>query len=168
MMFIINFTCKSDIALWAKYEDEKDKSFVSSVFCPYFIIFLQAMYLTLLKLLAIILAGTALTVYMLFAPSYASDLSYRDETASIRRDANNIPTITASSRTSYLYAMGRVHAEDRLFQMCFKRLVVQGRLAEYLGEKPLPMDKFMREVNLKGWGERTAQRLHGENLTEYE
>ena len=126
------------------------------------------MYLTLLKLLAIILAGTALTVYMLFAPSYASDLSYRDETASIRRDANNIPTITASSRTSYLYAMGRVHAEDRLFQMCFKRLVVQGRLAEYLGEKPLPMDKFMREVNLKGWGERTAQRLHGENLTEYE
>lgn len=125
------------------------------------------MCLALLKIFAIILLGGVLTAYVLFAPHYASELSYRGETASIRRDGNNIPTITASSRTSYLYAIGRVHAEDRLFQMSFKRLVVQGRLAEYLGEKPLPMDKFMRELNLKGWGQRVAERLQRENLTEY-
>jgi penicillin amidase len=125
------------------------------------------MCLALLKILAIILVGTAMTVYIFFAPHYASELSYHGETASIRRDANNIPTITASSRTSYMYAIGRVHAEDRLFQMSFKRLVVQGRLAEYLGEKPLPMDKFMRELNLKGWGQRMAERLQRENITEY-
>jgi len=40
-----------------------------------------------------------------------------------------------------------------------KRLVVQGRLSEYLGEVPLPMDKFMREINLKGWGSKMAERL---------
>jgi acyl-homoserine lactone acylase PvdQ len=119
----------------------------------------------LLKIFAIILAGASLGLYLLFAPQYASELSYRGETTFIRRDANNIPTITAPSRTSYLHAIGRVHAEDRLFQMSFKRLVVQGRLSEYLGEKPLPMDKFMRELNLKGWGDRMAQRLQRENHT---
>lgn len=43
-----------------------------------------------------------------------------------------------------MYAYGRVHAEDRLFQMAFKVLVVEGRLSEHFGTKVLPMDKFMR------------------------
>ena len=61
--------------------------------------------------------------------------------------------------------MGRVQTEDRLFQMTFKSLVVQGRLSEFLGEKTLRMDKFMREINLRGWASKMANRLLHENKT---
>jgi penicillin amidase len=104
--------------------------------------------------LLILLASAAL--YYLFAPTYATRLLYSGETISISRDQNNIPTIIAPSHLSFFYAIGRVHAEDRLFQMTFKLLVTQGRLSEFLGEKPLPMDKFMRELNLHGWGKQAA------------
>jgi penicillin amidase len=114
---------------------------------------------TLLKVFIIILVLSAGVLFVLFSPEYATELSFNGEVTAIRRDANNIPTITAPSRKGYLYALGRVHAEDRLFQMSFKLLVVQGRLSEYLGERPLPMDKFMREVNLYGWGLKMAERL---------
>ena len=96
------------------------------------------------KVLVLILAVLAAALFLLFTPKYASTVSYGGETTRIQRDANNIPTITAQSRIGYFYAVGRVHAEDRLFQMTMKRLVVQGRLSEYLGVVPLPMDKFMR------------------------
>lgn len=87
-----------------------------------------------LKIIFTLALITAATLYFLFAPSYATFISYRGETASISRDPTaNIPTIQASSRKSFFYALGRVHAEDRLFQMSFKLLVVQGRLAEHLG-----------------------------------
>lgn len=113
----------------------------------------------ILKVLVVALAVAAATLFFLFSPRYASSLSYGGEVTQIQRDANSIPTITAPSKKAYFYAVGRVHAEDRLFQMTMKRLVVQGRLSEYLGEVPLPMDKFMREINLKGWGSRMADRL---------
>ena len=87
----------------------------------------------LLKFFFVLTLLLGATLYFLFAPSYADTLSYQGELTSIRRDASNIPTITAPSRRGYFYALGRVHAEDRLFQMSFKLLVVQGRLAEYLG-----------------------------------
>ena len=112
----------------------------------------------ILKVLVITLTVAAAALFLLFSPKYASSLYY-GEIVHIQRDANNIPTITAQSKKGYFYAMGRVHAEDRLFQMTMKRLVVQGRLSEYLGEVPLPMDKFMREINLKGWGSKMAERL---------
>lgn len=51
--------------------------------------------------------------------------------------------------------------------MSFKLLVIQGRLAEYLGEKPLPMDKFMREIGLNHWGNKVAERMQRENQTEF-
>jgi hypothetical protein len=40
--------------------------------------------------------------------------------------------------------------------MSFRKLVVEGRLAEFLGEIVLPLDKFMREMDLNGWGNRMA------------
>jgi penicillin amidase len=67
--------------------------------------------------------------YYYFSPTYASELHYNGETITIFRNENNIPNIYAPSRESYFYAIGRVHAEDRLFQMTFKRLIIQGRLS---------------------------------------
>jgi penicillin amidase len=57
------------------------------------------------------------------------------------------------------YAWGTVLAEDRLFQMAFKLLVLQGRLAEHVGERAVNLDKYMRELNLLKWGKKMAERI---------
>ena len=43
--------------------------------------------------------------------------------------------------------------------MSFRKVVAEGRLAEFLGEIALPMDKFMREIDVNGWGYRMGERL---------
>lgn len=63
--------------------------------------------------------------------------------------------------------MGTVVAEDRLFQITFKSYALQGRLSEFLGEKSLDHDKFMRELNLRKWADLRAERFRKENETEY-
>lgn len=68
--------------------------------------------------------------------------------ARISRDTFGIPTIRASSETDAAFALGYVHAQDRLFQMELLRRAGAGRLAEILGEAALPSDKFMRGLGL--------------------
>ena len=114
----------------------------------------------------VILAVTVLLLgYVLFNPKYATELTFEGEEITIVRNQNNIPNIKAQKRKGFLYGMGTAQAEDRLFQMTFKSLVVQGRLSEFMGEKPLKMDKFMREINLRGWASKMANRLLKENRT---
>jgi len=62
-------------------------------------------------------------------PNYSTKIVYAGEQVFIQRDMNNIPTINAPSRMAFFYAWGVVLAEDRLFQMAFKQLVIQGRLS---------------------------------------
>lgn len=72
------------------------------------------------------------------------------------RDKYGIPFIQASSRTSYYYGYGWVLGQDRPFQMSFRKLIAEGRLSEFFGEDGLPLDKFMREIDINGWGNRMA------------
>ena len=58
-----------------------------------------------------------------------------------------------------MYAWGYVTAEDRLFQLAFRRKLGQGKLAQYVGEKVFKVDKMIRELNFHGWGEKTAKRV---------
>ena len=59
-----------------------------------------------------------------------------------------------------MYAWGYVVAEDRLFQMSFRRLLGQGRLSEALGEKTINVDKMFRELNLQGWSLQTVEKVN--------
>ncbi|KJS22839.1 MAG: acyl-homoserine lactone acylase subunit beta, partial [Pseudomonas sp. BRH_c35] len=69
--------------------------------------------------------------------------------ASIRRNSLGMPLIETSSFHDALFAMGYVHATDRLSQMVSLRLMAQGRLAEMVGAGVLETDRFMRAVNLR-------------------
>lgn len=75
---------------------------------------------------------------------------------SIRRDDQGIPTIIAASEHDAAYALGFVHAQDRLWQMEFDRRLSAGRLAEILGPSALPTDQFLRTLGVR----RTAQRIY--------
>lgn len=66
----------------------------------------------------------------------------------ITRDAHGIPTIVAKTDTDAAFALGYVHAQDRLFQMDLMRRYGAGRLAEWFGAIALPTDRFTRTLGL--------------------
>src|SRR3954462_5993675 len=53
--------------------------------------------------------------------------------ASIERDANGRPVVTAASRADLAYALGFAHAQDRFFQMDLSRRFAAGELSELFG-----------------------------------
>ena len=66
----------------------------------------------------------------------------------VERDASGIPTITADSTDDLFYAQGFVHAQDRFFEMDFRRHVTAGRVAEMFGASQAGTDAFLRTL---GW-----------------
>ncbi|MBF7730590.1 penicillin acylase family protein [Pseudomonas sp. N040] len=69
--------------------------------------------------------------------------------AEIRRNALGMPLIESGNLHDALFALGYVHASDRLSQMVGMRLMAQGRLAEMAGPGVIEIDRFMRTINLK-------------------
>ncbi|WP_341303339.1 penicillin acylase family protein [Pseudomonas sp. TMP25] len=67
----------------------------------------------------------------------------------VRRNQLGMPLIETATFHDALFALGYVHASDRLSQMVSLRLMAEGRLAEMAGPGVLEMDRFMRAVNLK-------------------
>lgn len=79
------------------------------------------------------------------------------EPVSVRRNRLGMPFIEAGSLADASYAIGYVHAADRLAQMEGMRLMAAGRLAEMLGPRVLDIDRFMRTIDLNRAAE-TLQR----------
>lgn len=61
-------------------------------------------------------------------------------TVVIQRDPHSIPSIAANSDHEAYFALGFVHAQDRLWQMEMNRRIGAGRLSEVLGESALGSD----------------------------
>jgi penicillin amidase len=66
----------------------------------------------------------------------------------VARDQWAIPHIDATSLLDATFALGFVHAQDRLWQMEFQRRLGAGRLAEIAGAAALPTDRYMRTLGL--------------------
>jgi penicillin amidase len=66
----------------------------------------------------------------------------------IVRDEHGVPSISASRDEDVYFAMGYVHAQDRMWQLEFQRRVVQGRLSEVLGKEALYQDAWMRTLGI--------------------
>ena len=71
------------------------------------------------------------------------------QSAEIRRNALGMPLIESGNMHDALFALGYVHASDRLSQMVGMRLLADGRLAEMAGPGVLEIDRFMRAINLR-------------------
>ena len=67
----------------------------------------------------------------------------------VERDADGIPTIRAASQEDAAYALGFVHAQDRLWQLETHRRIGAGRLAEAFGPAALDTDRFLRALGVK-------------------
>jgi penicillin amidase len=67
-----------------------------------------------------------------------------DAAVEVVRDEHGVPHIFAGSARDASFALGFVHAQDRLWQMETMRRLGRGRLAEVLGARALPSDRLMR------------------------
>ena len=68
----------------------------------------------------------------------------------IVRNNDSVPHIFGATDADVFFALGFVHAQDRLWQMTMLRRTAQGRLSEMFGKKTLPVDELMRRLDLYG------------------
>ena len=69
-------------------------------------------------------------------------------TVDVLRDERGVPQLYADNPDDLFFAQGYVHAQDRFYEMDFRRHITSGRLSEMFGESQLETDKFLRT---SGW-----------------
>ena len=103
-------------------------------------------------LVAVIFLGVAVVYWM--ASRSLPDYSATHQVAGISgpveivRNNANVPHIFADADADVFFGLGFAHAQDRLWQMMMMRRTAQGRLSEIFGERTVPVDEFMRRLDI--------------------
>ncbi|WP_200948665.1 penicillin acylase family protein [Microbacterium sp. Root61] len=74
----------------------------------------------------------------------------------VLRNDLGVATIVADDPHDLFFTEGYVHAQDRFWEMDFRRHVTSGRVSELFGESQLGTDKFLRTL---GWHEIAEQEV---------
>ena len=74
----------------------------------------------------------------------------------VLRDSYGVPHIYADNAEDLFQAQGYVHAQDRFFEMDFRRHLAAGRLSELFGVSQLETDAYVRTL---GWRRAAEQEL---------
>lgn len=82
-------------------------------------------------------------------------------TATVMRDEYGIPHIYADTPEDLFAAQGFVQAQDRFFEMDFRRHIVSGRLSELFGESQVETDTYVRTLGWRKVAEEEASGLSG-------
>ena len=102
----------------------------------------------------VLLAGLSLGLIYWIASRSLPDYNARFTLAGISgpveiiRDNADVPHILGASDNDVLFALGFVHAQDRLWQMMLLRRTAQGRLSEVFGKRTLKTDELMRRLDI--------------------
>lgn len=83
-------------------------------------------------------------------PEYSGEVSVKgiSNEVKIYRDEFAIPFIIAEEELDAAFALGYVHAQERLFQMDISRRAGEGRLSEIFGGATIPFDKMFRTIGI--------------------
>ncbi len=116
-------------------------------------------FLTVLLVLALILAGVVTWAVRRSFPQVHGEIKLPGLSAnvSVLRDQYGVPQIYADTPADLFKAQGYVHAQDRFWEMDFRRKTTAGRLSELFGSSTLDIDKVVRTL---GW-RRTAEKEFG-------
>lgn len=103
--------------------------------------------------LAVVLVVGAVTVFTVSRralPDHTGEfrIDGLDAEVQVIRDDRGIPQIYADTSHDLFMAQGYVHAQDRFFEMDFRRHLTAGRLSELVGEAGLDADRVIRTL---GW-----------------
>ncbi|MBY0436267.1 MAG: penicillin acylase family protein [Cyclobacteriaceae bacterium] len=121
---------------------------------------LKRLFLGLLALLLLIIVGGYIFLRST-APSYSGTQTLAGLTSPVEVvfDEVGVPHIYAQNEPDAYYALGYVHAQDRLFQMEMLRRAASGRLSEILGGSLLPVDKLFRTLSINEFAKAHAKKF---------
>ncbi|WP_209372481.1 penicillin acylase family protein [Brevibacterium renqingii] len=157
-------------------QDEKESSALLKVFRPSSGSHLSVSARILLRVLAGVLAlALVLTLIGVFIvrrsfPTTDGEISLPglDAPVTVHRDESGVPTIEAETAHDLFLAQGFVHAQDRFWEMDFRRHVTSGRLSELFGESQLGTDTFIRTLGWRKVAEEEVKRLDETSLGYYQ
>ncbi len=115
-----------------------------------------AVFTWLIRIFLALSALALLTVIVLYyiltrsIPDYSETVEVPGISAPVEivRNNANVPHIFGTTDADVFYALGYVHAQDRLWQMTMLRRTAQGRLSEIFGERTLKIDELLRRLDL--------------------
>ncbi|MBM3539481.1 MAG: penicillin acylase family protein [Alphaproteobacteria bacterium] len=108
-------------------------------------------WLAMLVLALIVAAPLSLYLYLRASlPQISGTLRLEGpgEIIEIVRDRNGVPHIFARTEADGWFALGFVHAQDRLYQMEMMRRAGRGRLSEFSGVATIEADRYFRTLGL--------------------
>ncbi len=80
----------------------------------------------------------------------------------IYRDNHAIPTVYADNNDDIYFALGFLHAQERMFQMDLTRRAGEGKLSEILGSKTIAFDKMFKTLGLSKISQEAFKNYDGE------
>jgi penicillin amidase len=120
-------------------------------------------------LVALIVVATGLVVWSVRRafPDLSGQLTLPGLSApvTVYRDGYGIPQVYARSSADLFRAQGYLHAQDRFWEMDFRRHVTSGRLAELFGADQVPTDAFLRTLGWRGVAEQELPLLSPQTRT---
>ncbi len=98
-------------------------------------------------------------------PEYSGTVNVNGISSEIKifRDSNAVAYIVADNDLNAYFALGYVHAQERLFQMDITRRAGLGRLSEVLGSKTVIFDKMFRTLGLYETVKKYYPQIHKES-----
>ncbi len=83
-------------------------------------------------------------------------------------DNYGVPHIYAQNQPDAYFALGYVHAQDRLFQMEMLRRAASGRLSEVLGKDLLPVDRLFRTLGINQFAREHAKKFLSSDSSDFQ
>src|SRR5947209_16932355 len=88
------------------------------------------------------------------------DVPGLEKSVTVYRDGAGVPQLEASTADDLFRAQGYVHAQDRFWEMDFRRHVTAGRLSELFGAREVPTDTFVRTPGWRPLAEAEVKKLN--------
>jgi penicillin amidase len=126
--------------------------------------------LIILTALVIIVLGILYLYLQTTGPIYSGEMSLQGlhNKVEVLYDDYGVPHIYAQNDEDAYFALGYVHAQDRLFQMEMLRRAAAGRLSEVLGPDLLKTDKLFRTLGISQFAKEHAKKFFSTDTANFQ
>ncbi|MEQ8708711.1 MAG: penicillin acylase family protein [Rhodospirillales bacterium] len=127
----------------------------------------HSLFRSLTALVLLLAMGATVTAFLSLPPVHGlMRVKGLEQPVRISRDMYGVPSITARSAADGFFALGYLHAQDRLWQMEGMRRLGAGRLSEIVGQGALDIDIMMRTLGLYRLAEGDVSALPDESMAQ--